>query len=85
MLNLACMDVCTGDMGRKTVGNDLDNAWIQFDHVTLPKSALLNRYADINGSEYEQKIKGMPGECVENYDFSLPSSPMLNSSFKLAN
>lgn len=58
-------------MGRKTVGNDLDNAWIQFDHVTLPKSALLNRYADINGSEYEQKIKGMPGECVEDSWFFL--------------
>jgi hypothetical protein len=35
--------VTTGDMGRKTIGNDLDNAWIKFDQVKLPKNALLNR------------------------------------------
>lgn len=52
--------VTTGDMGRKTIGNDLDNAWIKFDQVKLPKNALLNRYADIEGSEYVQKVKGMP-------------------------
>jgi hypothetical protein len=33
-------------MGKKTVGNDLDNAWIAFENVKLPKSALLNRYDD---------------------------------------
>ena len=48
------------DMGKKTVGNDLDNASIGFQNVTLPKDALLNRYADIEGDEYVQKIKGMP-------------------------
>jgi acyl-CoA oxidase len=37
--------VSHGDMGQKTVGNDLDNAWICFQNVRLPKSALLNRYA----------------------------------------
>lgn len=31
------------DMGKKTVGNDLDNAAIGFENVSLPKSALLNR------------------------------------------
>jgi acyl-CoA oxidase len=56
--------VSHGDMGTKTVGNDLDNAWISFDHVRLPKSALLNRYADLeadaNGNlQYVQKVKGM--------------------------
>jgi hypothetical protein len=40
--------VATGDMGIKTVGNDLDNAWIAFDNVTLPRSALLSRYADVS-------------------------------------
>ena len=48
------------DMGKKTVGNDLDNAAIGFDNVTLPKEALLNRFADIEGEEYVQKVKGMP-------------------------
>ena len=39
--------VSTGDMGIKTVGNDLDNAWIAFDDVKLPRSALLSRYAEV--------------------------------------
>ena len=51
-----------GDMGPKTVGNDLDNAWISFHNVRLPKSAMLNRYADIDPvtSEYRQILKGLP-------------------------
>jgi len=48
------------DMGKKTVGNDLDNASIGFNNVKLPKDALLNRFADIEGEEYIQKVKGMP-------------------------
>ena len=36
--------ITIGDMGVKTVGNDLDNAWIRFTDVMLPKTALLNRY-----------------------------------------
>ena len=36
--------ITIGDMGGKTVGNDLDNAWIRFTDVMLPKTALLNRY-----------------------------------------
>jgi hypothetical protein len=31
----------------KTVANDLDNARFWFDHVRLPKSALLNKFGDI--------------------------------------
>jgi acyl-CoA oxidase len=57
--------VSHGDMGVKTVGNDLDNAWISFSNVKLPKSALLNRYGDVvvnsdGSAEYKQKVKGMP-------------------------
>jgi len=48
------------DMGRKTIGNDLDNAGIGFDKVVLPRTALLNRFADIEGDQYVQKVKGMP-------------------------
>ena len=47
--------VSTGDMGIKTVGNDLDNAWIAFDDVKLPRSALLSRYADVSAEgDYSQ-------------------------------
>ena len=40
--------VSVGDMGIKTTGNDLDNAWIHFDKVRLPRSALLNAHADVD-------------------------------------
>lgn len=46
--------VTVGDMGRKTTGNDLDNAWIRFDNVWLPKTALLNRFSDIRNNQYVQ-------------------------------
>jgi acyl-CoA oxidase len=42
------------DMGYKTVANDLDNARVWFDKVRLPKSALLNKFADIKDNEYVQ-------------------------------
>ena len=53
--------VSHGDMGKKTVGNDLDNAWIAFTNVRLPRGALLNRFADIDeNGNYVQKVKGIP-------------------------
>lgn len=48
-----------GDMGVKTIGNDLDNAWISFQDVWLPKSAILNRYGDIEDDKYVQRVKGI--------------------------
>jgi len=49
--------ITIGDMGIKTIGNDLDNAWIRFTDVWIPKSALLSRYCTIEGNEYIQKNK----------------------------
>lgn len=51
--------VTIGDMGEKVVANDLDNAWISFDHVRLPQSALLNRNTDIVDGKYTQKVPGV--------------------------
>eukprot|EP01134_Creolimax_fragrantissima_P001952 CFRG1952T1 len=42
------------DMGTKTIANDLDNARVWFDHVKLPKSSLLNKFADIVDDKYVQ-------------------------------
>jgi acyl-CoA oxidase len=58
--------VSVGDMGLKTVGNDLDNAWIAFDGVRLPRSALLSRYASVSeGGEYRQAVQGIkPFEMI---------------------
>jgi hypothetical protein len=33
---------------------------VNFDQVVVPKSALLNRYADVEGGRYVQKVGGMP-------------------------
>ena len=52
--------VNVGNMGNKTIGNDLDNAWIKFHRVRLPKTALLNRYSDIDEhGEYKQLVDGV--------------------------
>lgn len=41
------------DMGHKTIANDLDNARVWFDQVKLPRSALLNKFADIDARKGE--------------------------------
>ena len=41
-----------GDMGRKTSGNDLDNVWINYNNIWLPKSSILNKYADVIDNKY---------------------------------
>lgn len=49
-----------GDMGVKTIGNDLDNAWISFQNVWLPGDALLSRYGFIDANnQYVQRQKGI--------------------------
>jgi alkylation response protein AidB-like acyl-CoA dehydrogenase len=50
------------DMGPKSVGNDLDNAWIHFDNVELPYSAMLNRFSEIDvegDGEYRLRVPGV--------------------------
>jgi acyl-CoA oxidase len=48
--------VSTEDMGSKTIGNDLDNARINFSKVWLPKTALLDRWGGINDAgDYFQR------------------------------
>merc|ERR1711865_543881 len=48
------------DMGRKTVANDLDNAWIAFDDVRVPESALMDKFAGIDANGvYSPKVKGI--------------------------
>ena len=58
--------VSVGDMGIKTTGNDLDNAWIAFDNVRLPRSALLDAHAGIDAQgNYTQRTKGIsPFEMI---------------------
>jgi alkylation response protein AidB-like acyl-CoA dehydrogenase len=53
--------VTMGDMGVKTTGNDLDNAWVRFDGFTVPHDALLCKYGgvDANSGEYVAKQPGI--------------------------
>ncbi|GMH98235.1 hypothetical protein TrVE_jg14271 [Triparma verrucosa] len=52
------------DMGSKTVGNDLDNAWIDFENVRLPKDSMLRRYAEIVDGEYIIKGDVRPFDMI---------------------
>jgi len=53
--------ISLADMGRKTFANDLDNAWIAFDRVRIPRSSLLDRFGGVDeNGQYVAKIKGMP-------------------------
>jgi len=59
----AARGVSMSDMGRKTTGNDLDNARISFERVELPHAAMLDRYAAVEaggGGQYVQKVAGVP-------------------------
>lgn len=57
--------IIVDDMGKKTVGNDLDNAWIHFDNVELPKESMLSKYAHISeDGEYVLKSKVRPFDMI---------------------
>lgn len=54
-------NIVIGDMGVKTVGNDLDNVWIEFRKLRVPHSTFLSKYAEVipgNGGTYKSKAKG---------------------------
>ena len=45
-----------GDCGAKMGRNGLDNGWIQFTHVQVPRSAMLNKYASVSpDGKYTQR------------------------------
>lgn len=53
--------VTMGDMGVKTTGNDLDNAWIRFDGFSVPHDTLLSKYGGVDPEtgEYVRKKEGV--------------------------
>ncbi|KAH8094274.1 acyl-CoA oxidase [Aureococcus anophagefferens] len=67
LMDLASPGVSTGDMGVKTTGNDLDNAWIAFDNVRVPRTALLNGHCGVGEATggYVLKTQGVkPFEMI---------------------
>lgn len=63
------MSVCPGvtieDMGRKMGQNGVDNGKLSFDHVKIPRTALLNAVADVNEKgELVSEVKSRRGRFL---------------------
>ena len=53
--------VVVGDMGEKTTGTDLDNAWVKFDNYEVPRESLLDKYGGVGSDNvYKKKTKNAP-------------------------
>ena len=78
----AAAGVSMADMGRKTTGNDLDNARITFDNVAMPREALLNKYADITAaSDARCSALRAPADCAPRAPRARPArAPRLEES-----
>ena len=60
LVDMASPGISTGDMGIKTTGNDLDNAWIAFDKVRVPRSALLDAHCAVSADgTYARTTEGI--------------------------
>jgi acyl-CoA oxidase len=66
LVDMASAGISTGDMGVKTTGNDLDNAWIGFNGVRVPRSALLDAHCDVSADgTYARTTEGiLPFEMI---------------------
>ncbi len=66
LVDMASAGISTGDMGVKTTGNDLDNAWIGFNGVRVPRSALLDAHCDVTADgTYARTTEGiLPFEMI---------------------
>jgi len=72
LVDMASPGISTGDMGIKTTGNDLDNAWIGFDDVRVPRSALLDAHCDVSADgTYARTTKGIARSGAALYRFDV--------------
>ena len=70
LVDMASAGISTGDMGVKTTGNDLDNAWIGFQGVRVPRSALLDAHCDVSADgTYARTTKGIARSGAALYRF----------------
>ena len=70
LVDMASPGISTGDMGIKTTGNDLDNAFIAFDGVRVPRSALLDAHCDVSADgTYARTTKGIARSGAALYRF----------------
>ena len=72
LVDMASAGISTGDMGIKTTGNDLDNAWIAFDGVRVPRSALLDAHCDVTADgTYARTTEGIARSSASLYRFDV--------------
>merc|ERR1719305_1723158 len=66
LVDMASPGISTGDMGRQDHGEDLDNAWIGFDGVRVPRSALLDAHCAVSADgTYARTTEGIaPFEMI---------------------
>ena len=70
LVDMASAGISTGDMGVKTTGNDLDNAWIGFQGTRVPRSALLDAHCDISADgTYARTTEGIARSGAALYRF----------------
>ena len=70
LVDMASPGISTGDMGIKTTGNDLDNAFIAFDGVRVPRSALLDAHCDVSADgTYARTTEGIARSGATLYRF----------------
>ena len=56
-------------MGPKTIGNDLDNAWIRFTNVRLEASALLSKFGGLDGAgRYDARLPSPADSATANIE-----------------
>ena len=59
--NASVPGVVVGDMGEKTTGVDLDNAWVKFENFRLDRECLLDRYGGVGeDGAYRKKTVDAP-------------------------
>ena len=60
LVEMTTKGISAKDMGDKTTFNALDNAEIALDHVRVPHSCLLARYAHVVNNKYVLKVEQAP-------------------------
>ena len=77
LVDMASAGISTGDMGVKTTGNDLDNAWIAFDACRVPRSALLDAHCDVSADgTYARTTEGIAhsGAALHRFEHAIDAS-----------
>jgi acyl-CoA oxidase len=54
---MPCKGIKVGDLGMKLGYNSMDNGWLSFDHVRVPRTNLMSRFSEVT-KEGDLEVKG---------------------------